>query len=247
MPFYNFDIIPPVIAHRGAPLRAPENTMPSFSAALKAGVKWLEADVKLTSDGVPVLIHDETVDRTTDGHGTIALMTWEDAQKLDAGSWFAPEFVGTRLPSFTELVSFVCANDLRLFLELKPSPGRAQATAMVTLIEASKLWPEQLPPPIISSFDVESLAIAAQLHPDWPRALFLDEWRADWMDLAASIKAMAVAMREDTLTAERAVALRGSSVPVLAYTVNDPARAKELLSNGITAVFSDDAGAVLKG
>jgi len=247
MPYYNLDIIPPVIAHRGTPLRAPENTMPSFAAALKAGAKWIEADVKLTSDGVPVLIHDETVDRTTDGRGPIASMIWEEAQKLDAGGWFAPEFKGTRLPSFAELVSFVCANDLRLFLELKPSPGRAQATAMVTLIEASKLWPEKMPPPVISSFDVESLAIAAQLHPDWPRALFLDDWCPDWMDRAASIKAIAVAMREDTLTADRAAALRGSSVPILAYTVNDPARAKALLESGVRAVFSDDSEAILKG
>ncbi len=247
MPLYNLDILPPVIAHRGVPLRAPENTMPSFEAALKAGVKWLEADIKLTADGIPVLLHDETLDRTTNGQGPLAAMGWEDVQKLDAGSWFSPAYKGTRLPAFAELVSFICKENLRLFLELKPCPGRMQATAMVTLIEASKLWPENRPPPVVSSFDIDSLMLAGQLHPDWPRALFLHDWRPDWMEMAAATKTMAVAMKEETLTPERLNSLRGSALPILAYTVNDPARAQELLKNGVTAVFSDDAEAILKG
>ncbi len=246
MPFYTLDIIPPVIAHRGVPLRAPENTMASFIAAHKAGATWLETDVKLTADGVPVLMHDDTLERTTNGRGPLADMTWAHVQKLDAGSGFSPAFAGARVAAFAELVAFVCAENLRLFLELKPSPGRSQATAMVTLIEASKLWPENKPPPVISSFDVDSLLVALQLHPDWPRALFLDGWRNDWAETAASVKAVAVAFREDTLSPERLDLLRGSPLPALAYTVNDPARAKDLLENGIAAIFSDDVEALLK-
>ncbi|MFA4994350.1 MAG: glycerophosphodiester phosphodiesterase family protein [Bdellovibrionales bacterium] len=245
MALQKIDFFPPIIAHRGAPLRAPENTIESFVCARDAGAKWIETDVTLTSDGIPVLMHDETLDRTTNGHGPIAEMTWEKIQQLDAGSWFSPAFAGTRVTSLTELMAFCTSSRMRLVLELKPSPGRTQATVMVTLIEACKLWPENAPPPMVGSFDVDALMISAQLRPDWPRGLFLEKWRDDWIETAFLTQASTVTMRDDMLTPERLPLIKNSPFPLLAYTINDKARMKELLKNGIKAVFSDNATGLL--
>jgi glycerophosphoryl diester phosphodiesterase len=247
MPAQQFDFIPPVIAHRGSSARAPENTLAAFEAAFADGAKWVEADIKLSSDGMPILMHDERLERTTNGRGAVADMNWADIRKLDAGRWFSPAFANTPVTAMAELLAFACATNLRLNLELKPCPGRTQATVMVALIEAVKLWPETAPPPLISSLDVNALMIATQMHPGWPRGLLLDEWREDWPDVVAQTQASTLNIREELLTSDILAQLRGASLPVLAYTVNDPARARHLLQNGVRAVFTDTPAVLLKG
>jgi glycerophosphoryl diester phosphodiesterase len=238
--------IPPVIAHRGSRMRAPENTLASFMAAREDGAQWIETDVKLTSDGVPILMHDDILDRTTDGQGAVADMSWAEMQNLDAGGWFSPAFKGMRILTLAEGLAFARAANMRLNLELKPCPGRAQATAMVALIEAAKLWPEAAPVPLISSFDVEALTIAAQLHPGWPRGLLLDEWRDDWRELASLTQATTINLNVDIVTPERIALLRDAQKSILVYTVNDPAAAKTLLQSGVQAVFSDNPADIIK-
>ncbi len=95
-----------VISHRGEHLRHPENTMPAFQAAVEAGADFIEVDVRTTSDGKLVLMHDETVDRCTNGHGKVAEMTLDEIRKLDAGIKFSPEFAGTKAPTFEEVLEF---------------------------------------------------------------------------------------------------------------------------------------------
>ena len=246
MPHMHLTFTPPVIARRGASIRAPENTMPAFIAARQDGAQWIETDVKLTEDGVPVLMHDDTLARTTNGRGLVADMNWADMQHLDAGSWFAPEFAETRIPTLEELLVFARDAQMRLNLEIKPSPGRARVTTMVTLIKAAGLWPKTLPPPLISSFDTESLLIAAQLHPDWPRCLLLDEWREDWRESAAATQAAALNLNASLLTPERLTTLRTAAIPLLAYQVNDTAQAHLLLKSGFHAVLSDDPARMLQ-
>lgn len=246
MPHRQLNFRPPVLAHRGSRNRAPENTLAAFAAAREDGAEWIETDVKLTSDGVPILMHDDTLERTTNGHGNVADTSWAEMQNFDAGSWFSPSFTATRIPTLAELLSFARATGMRLNLELKPCPGRARATAMCALIEAAKLWPETALPPLISSFDIEALKIAAQLHPGWPRGLLLDEWRDDWRDLVFATNATTVNIDADILTPQRLKTLTDFDMPVLAYTVNDPARARELLAGGVRAVFCDDPAAMIK-
>ena len=240
------DFLPPVIAHRGARNRAPENTLAAFKAAWEDGAKWIETDVKLTADGIAILMHDDDLDRTTDGKGPVADMSWAEVKKLDAGGWFSPSFKHEPVARLSDLLGFASKAQMRLNLELKPCPGRTRATVMVALIEAAKLWPETAPLPLISSFDVEALTIAAQLHPEWPRGLLLDEWRNDWRELAALVQAATIHLNANILTPERIALLRETKRPILAYTVNDAAQAKMLLQNGVSAVFSDNPGEILK-
>ncbi|MFY9287382.1 MAG: glycerophosphodiester phosphodiesterase [Alphaproteobacteria bacterium] len=246
MPVFNFTFLPPVIAHRGVRSEAPENTMAAFAKVAASGASWIETDVKLTHDGVPILMHDDTVNRTTNGKGAVADLTWDDIQKLDAGSWFNPGFAGEPVPLLIDALRFVLDHNLRINLELKPCPGRTQATTMITLIEMMKIWPHNYPPPLLSSFDVEALTIASRLHPDWPRGLLLDEWHADWPELVSKTVASTINLNASLITQQRMRQLLQADLPILAYTVNDPLRAKELLHWGVTAVFSDNPREIIK-
>lgn len=238
---------PPVIAHRGASADAPENTLAAIRAAREQGANWIELDVKISYDGVPLLMHDETLDRTTDGSGLIAEKNWSDMAKLDAGLSFSPVFKGEPIPHLADAVNAVLQNKMSLILEIKPCPGRAKATSMVAVIELAKIWPEGDFYPMISSFDIESLEIAAQLEPQWPRSLLLDTWAEDWRERMARTGACAISVEESLLTSERMAAFQSLALPVVAYTVNDPARAKELLAWGVAAVYADKPRAILQG
>lgn len=237
---------PPVIAHRGVRAEAPENTLPAFGLAKHRGATWIETDVKLTHDGIPILMHDDTLERTTNGNGAVADIPWELVRNLDAGTWFDPRFAGTRVPRMSEMLKLAFTDYLRVNLEIKPCPNRTQATTMVALIEAAKLWPADHPPPLISSFDVEALVIASQLHPEWPRGLLLDNWRSDWAELAKLTRASTINLDHKLLTGDRLDMLLSAGLPILTYTVNDPARAKELLQKGVAAVFTDDPAKIIK-
>jgi glycerophosphoryl diester phosphodiesterase len=120
---------PEIIGHRGYPDRFPENTLPSLEGALEAGCRSLEWDVKVTADGVPVLFHDETLERTTDGEGPLAERTLGELRELDAGAWFHPRFRGTRIPTLREALEAVAGRVERIYPEVKAarSPGQSAA------------------------------------------------------------------------------------------------------------------------
>jgi glycerophosphoryl diester phosphodiesterase len=214
--------------------------MAAFRRAHEEGATWFECDVKLTEDGVPILMHDDTLERTTDGKGNVAEASWAEIEKLDAGGPFSPAFRGERVPHLRDVLRFAVARHMHINLEIKPCEGRARATTIVALTTATQIWPQDRPPPLISSFNEEALAIAAQLHPDWPRSFAFEEWREDWRATAALVGAKALTVDTEVLTPERMRVLTSSGLVILPYTVNDPARAKELLKQGARAVFSDN-------
>lgn len=237
--------IPPVIAHRGAGQVAPENTLAAIRGVREQGVNWVELDVKITYDGVPILMHDETLERTTTGQGLVSDVSWEDLQRLDAGVHFGSRFAGEPVPHLSDAVNEVLKNNLSLMLEMKPCPGRAKATAMVAMIEIAKIWPERDIYPVISSFDLECLEIAAQLEPHWPRIIFMRQWDNVWKNWAKQLGVSGVALPQEQLTHDRVRELILADLTILAYTVNDPVRAKELLAWGVSAVYSDDPRTIL--
>jgi glycerophosphoryl diester phosphodiesterase len=239
------DFRPPIIAHRGAGSDAPENTLAAIRSAHAQGAKWIEVDIKITYDGVPILMHDDTLERTTSGHGLVAETTWDEMQKLDAGSKFAASYFNERVPCIEEVVKLILELDMSLVAELKPCPGRFKATTMVAMIELAKAWPERDLLPVISSFDMDSLEMAAQLEPHWPRCLLFDGWDSDWRQKVSRAGACAITVKEEFLTPERIEEIIRLRIPLLAYTVNDPSRAKELLAWGVHAVYADNPRAIL--
>ena len=155
-----------MIGHRGAAARAPENTLAGLREAHELGARWVEFDVMLSRDGVPVLIHDETLQRTTDGRGAVARHTAAEIRPLDAGAWFAPEFAGERVPTLEEAVALLLELGLHANVEIKPATGHEVGDRRGGRRRClQRLWPKTGPRLLLSSFERDALAAAQRVAP----------------------------------------------------------------------------------
>lgn len=239
--------IPSVIGHRGAARYAPENTLESILTAAEMGVKWVELDVKLTKDSVPIIFHDDDLDRTTNGHGPVAAMSFSDIRDLEAGSWFSDSFAGIKIPTLEEAIDVILEHNLGVNLEIKPCPGREKDTAEAILDVLARIWdePERL---LISSFSHVSLEVAMDMAEEWPRGFLMEEeWPDNWKELAEYLNASTINIDGRTVTREQVEEILDLEKPVLAYTINDPQLAKTLRQWGVDAMFTDDPDAVNDG
>jgi glycerophosphoryl diester phosphodiesterase len=232
-------LIPKVIGHRGARGYAPENTLASIHTAADLGIEWVELDVKLTKDDQPIIFHDEDLVRCTGHQGLVKDFTLEEIRELDAGSWFGESFMGEKIPTLEEALEAILARGMGVNLEIKPCPGREVETAEVMLDVATRIWPEDIPPPLVSSFQNVSLETALDMMPDWPRGALIDKFIPNWKDFVQFLEVTTININGGTATEEQVDAYLELQKPVLAYTINDPRRAKELLRWGVDGFFSD--------
>lgn len=152
-----------VIAHRGHKVGAPEQTVAAFRLAVELGATMLEADLRFTRDGVPVMLHDRLLDRTTSGSGPAAAMDWADVAKLDAGSWFDPKFAGARVPQLEELFDLAGELGVALCIEAKGEGAENARTALFAAREIERRG--RLGTDVVASFDHQALAAAAAAVP----------------------------------------------------------------------------------
>ncbi len=231
--------LPKIIGHRGACGYAPENTIESIHTAADLGVEWVELDVKITKDEVPIIFHDDTLDRTTNGTGNIAERTYAEIQELDAGSWYGESFIGAKIPSLEEVIDVLLERDLGLNLEIKPCPGREKETAEVALDLLSTIWDEH-DRLLISSFQNVSLEAAMDVAYDWHRGLLLpEEWPDNWAELADYLDVSTVNVNAATVTRDQVESIMDMEKQILAYTVNSPEQARQMQSWGVDGIFSD--------
>ena len=227
------------IAHRGAGKLAPENTLAAFRVGAAHGYRAFECDVKLSADGVPFLLHDATLERTTLGTGAAGARSWNELSRLDAGGWHSPGFGGEPMPTLEAIARYCLRNDHALNIEIKPTPGDAQHTGRVVALEAALLWAGQAVPPLLSSFDPEALAAARRAAPGLPRALLLDTLRGGWFEQAQALGCVAVVTHHSLMNAALIGRLRGAGLRAVVYTVNEAAEAQRLIGLGIDAMITD--------
>ena len=230
---------PKIIGHRGAAAYAPENTLESIHTAADMGVEWVELDVKLTKDEVPIIFHDDDLERTTDTTGKVAEMNYADIQQLDAGLWFGESFIGAKIPTLEEAVDVLIERDLGLNLEIKPCPGREKETAEVALDVLSGIWDDH-DRLLISSFQNVCLEVAHDMAQDWHRGLLLpEEWPENWAEMAEYLQVSTINLNGNTCTREQVETAMELEKPILAYTINEPDRARFLQSWGVDGFFTD--------
>ena len=227
------------IAHRGAGKLAPENTLAAFRLGASHGYRAFECDVKLSADGVPFLLHDSMLERTTSGQGTASLLTWSDLSRLDAGGWHSRAFTGEPLPGLAAIASYCIANGFALNIEIKPTPGDELATGAKVATEVARLWAGQVRPPLMSSFSADALRAAKQADARWPRALLLDTLHEGWCAEAQSLGCVAVVTNHRLMDAAVIAQLHAAGLRALVYTVNDDAAAQRLLALGIDGIITD--------
>lgn len=232
--------LPKIIGHRGAKGYAPENTLEGIHTAADMGVEWVELDVKLTKDSVPIIFHDDTLDRTTNGAGLVAQMDYADIQNLEAGSHFAESFSGIKIPTLEEALDVIVDRGLGLNLEIKPCPGREIETAEHALDILTSIWDED-DKILISSFQHVSLERAMDMAPALPRGFLMGkDWPENWQGFVEHLKASTVNVNGNEITREEIEQIIDETdLPVLAYTINDPDRARHLQAWGVDSFFSD--------
>lgn len=218
---------------------APENTLTAFRKAKELGINWVEFDVMLSADGEAVVIHDATLDRTTNGKGEVGRMTYLELKKLDAGSWFHPDYFKERISTLREVIDLLCELKLSANIEIKPQKGKEKITVqkVISVIEATTH--QHFLPPLISSFSLKTLQYVREYSTTHLIGFLMHEWNRDWQTICDDLTASAVDVNHAILTPQRVREIKDTGRLVLAYTVNNPLRAKTLYSWGVDAIFSD--------
>lgn len=230
---------PQIFAHRGARRVAPENTLPAFAAALDMGADGIELDVHRTADGRLVVIHDFFVDKTTNGHGEVARMTYEEVARLDAGSHFAAEFAGTPVPTLAQVLELV-GSRCRINIEIKSMDpyGNDASDAVAAVIRYANLYDQV----IVSSFNPITLVKLRHLDPRIALGmLYDDEMPAFFRFIWAGPPIRPEAQHPDhhLVDADYMSWARSLGAQVNTWTVNDPVEAKRLAALGVTTLITD--------
>jgi glycerophosphoryl diester phosphodiesterase len=231
--------LPRVMGHRGAAAHAPENTLAGLRKAAKLGATWVEFDVMLTGDQVPVLFHDDNLKRTTGRDALMAETPLVELQTLEAGAWFAPGFAGEPVPTLEAALDLVLELGLRPNMEIKSTPGMDAATAAAAIEVVARRWPKDRPAPLISGFSREALAVARDRAPHIPRALI--SWRLprDWKKAAAALGCATIHLRGDRLSSRTVGRVKAAGYGLAAFTVNDPKQARKLVARGVDCIITD--------
>lgn len=220
----NFPDRPLVLGHRGSPARAPENTLLAFRLALEEGADGVELDVQPAGDGAPVVIHDATLERTTDRAGAVAALSWDEIGAARAG--------GEPVPRLEEAAAWAAESGAWLNVEIK-SPGAEAAS--IAAVEAAGV----LGRAFFSSFLPDVVALLGELAPHAARYLLSEQWDDETRDAARRLGVRGVCLHHAAATASALAELRGAGLDVVVWTVDDPARLRELLAAGVRAVITN--------
>jgi glycerophosphoryl diester phosphodiesterase len=224
--------LPKVIGHRGAKAYAPENTLASFREARRRGATWVEMDIKLTADGVPIVMHDASLKRTTGIDRLVALTPRAELPK--------------EVPTFEEAIACFQELGLGCNVEIKPCDGREAETARVAVATLRRCWPSSSPPPLLSSFKAASLAAAREAAPEFARAILLDELNDDWRIRTDAVGAVGVNTDGKKLAPGRAREVKQAGFALSVYTIDDPAQAKALVAMGADCIITDVPDVILQ-
>lgn len=226
-----------VAGHRGDKEGAPENTLPALQLAIDSDAEFVETDVQLTADGVPVLIHDWTVDRTTDGTGPVWSLTYDELTQLDAGGWYDRAFEGTRVPSLAEFVKIFEPSTKRAILELKGSWTAEQVRIVSNQIYAANVN-ERV---VFASFDLMTLKALARVAGGIPRVIITREVVGDPAILAEACGAVAIVTSDEFIQSDPGAVdrIHAAGLGVLLYTLNDEDDWSAAVSLGVDGIITD--------
>jgi glycerophosphoryl diester phosphodiesterase len=241
---------PRVLAHRGAGVLAPENTLAALRIGLEHGYHAVEFDAMAPLDDVPVLMHDETLGRTTATGGPVTAHQADQLARLDAGSWHSPAFAGEPVPTLGQALAFCRAQAIWPNVEIKPASGHEVRTGELVAQEVARHYADVLQSdggatpldarlPLLSSFSFDAIVAARRAVSALPRAVLVDAVPENWEELLPQCGALSLNVNHRKLTRERARRIKDAGYWLFCYTVNEPVRARELLGWGVDAFCTD--------
>ena len=226
--------LPIIEAHRGDSTNAPENTLAAFRAAVALHALWIELDVHPTRDGALVVLHDDTVDRTTNGSGAVCDLTLVEIARLDAGSWFGAQFASERIPQLREVFDVVAHTETKLNIEIKAAPpGLDVARAVVELLRAYGKERDY----VVSSFDLDALLEVRAIAPEVTLALI--GWGADILARARQVGLPWIHAHQKTLDAAIVAEAHAAGMRVNVWTVDDPATLAAWATMGLDKICTN--------
>ncbi len=231
---------PRIFAHRGGGTLAPENTLAAFRLGQSLGYAAHELDVKLSKDGVALLLHDPTLERTTNGQGRAADFAWHELERLDAGAWHSPAFRGERLATLEEVAALLRSQGTAANVEIKPTPGFERETGERVASLAAALWRDAAVPPLLSSFSFEALREARRAAPHLPRGWLVSQFGDVDFERMAALEAVSVHTNHTKLDPGYVERIHERGYRVCVYTVNVPQVAREWLDRGVDGLFTDN-------
>lgn len=226
-----------IAGHRGDKTVAPENTLEALGHALNSAADYVETDVQLTADGVPILMHDWTVDRTTNGTGPVWNYTYAELAELDAGSWFGEEFAGATVPTLEEFLNLLRWSTKNAIIELKGSWTDQQVRLISDLIARHGVNDHV----VIGSFDIMTLQALQRVNPELPGMLIVRDIVGDPSVLAAAAGAVALVTSKKAITRDRGLVQRvhDAGLGILIYTLNDSETWSDAVSLGVDGIVTD--------
>ncbi len=234
--------LPRIMGHRGAAGVAPENTLVSLRTAAEQGARWVEFDVMLSGDGVPVLFHDDSLKRTTGCAAMMADTPLAKLRTLEAGAWLAPKFAGEPIPTLEEALAFLLESGLSPNVEIKPSKGKDKATGCAAAEVMARCWPLNRAPALVSSFSIEGLTAAQRVAPQVPRGFLMRRPANNWRSIAKSLDCSTIHVSGRWLSKRRVKEIKSAGYGLAAFTINDLKRAKALIARGVDCIITDTPG-----
>ncbi len=234
-----------VIAHRGFSGRAPENTLAAIREAIAVGADMAEIDVTLSSDDAIVVIHDDTLERTTNGSGLASQFTLAELKDLDAGAWFGPRFAGERVPTLDEVLTMVDGRIL-LNIEIKSEAVKRGIAARVVETVQRHEMRDQV---VISSFSPAALEQIHSLAPHLTTAVLYNQdlqGGLDAVDIVQDLGASAFNVKRTRLTSVMTQRCREHHIPIGIYTVNKKRHMRKMIKKGVAAIFTDHPDRLIK-
>ena len=226
-----------IAGHRGDRSAAPENTLPALQGALDSAMDFVETDLQLTADGVVVLMHDDTVDRTTDGTGAVADLTFAEIRALDAGTWYSTNFAGATVPSLEEFLGVFAGSSKQALLELKGFWTVDQVRLVVRQVNASGTQHRVT----FASFDFTTMMNLHTAAPSIPRVIIQRTLPADPVALAEHFRAIAILTSPASIEADpnAVAAMHEAGLGLLLYTLNSKQRWSDALALGVDGIVTD--------
>jgi len=235
-----------LIGHRGTGGLRPENTYCSFAHAAELGLNWIEFDVQLTKDEQWVVMHDETLDRTTNGQGKINDYTLAQLSKLEAGLWYTPPYPQQPIPTLAKTLELASQLGLHANIEIKSAGTEPDKHARLMQQFINEHLDIDFTQQMFSSFDLPCIAAFRKLNSTAPIGYLVDNFSEQTIDLCQANDFSSINCDVKTITASNIQAASSNSIPVLLYTINDQATAKTWLAAGVTAIFTDRPDLLLK-
>jgi glycerophosphoryl diester phosphodiesterase len=226
---------PWVIAHRGASGHAPENTFAAFQRAVELGGTFIETDLHVTRDGRFVAIHDDTVERTTNGSGDVRNFALDELREVDAGMWFDRTFMGERIPTLEEVLEFSRVHDVVFYLELKYAAVWGMDHALVAALQKAQSAPRT----IVISFDPATLTPLRRLDPSIMTGLLVEDAKPDCIQSAIDLGARQLCPKVSSVTPELVEKAHRSDLQVVTWTANTLADMRAMMAAGVDGIMTD--------